>query len=110
MTLLARRVYNEDIATLLTDNGNGTTDFKQKSLCDYCHMASSQDATHNNGTANVFPSATYAKRYQDGGSDSGTLASYDGGASGTCAADFAEGTDVSLTASAASGSDLTHVL
>jgi len=84
MTLLARRVYNEDIATLLTDSGNGTTDFKQKSLCDYCHMASSQDATHNNGTANVFPSATYAKRYQDGASDSGTLASYDGGASGTC--------------------------
>jgi predicted CxxxxCH...CXXCH cytochrome family protein len=79
--LLARRVYNQSIAELIAD---GATDTKQKALCDYCHKATVQDGTHNNGTANVFPTAANALRFQDGASDTGTLASYDGGASGTC--------------------------
>lgn len=48
MTVLAKSKYNETIAQLLTDNGNGTSDTKQKVLCSYCHgtVGNPLDATH----------------------------------------------------------------
>jgi predicted CxxxxCH...CXXCH cytochrome family protein len=87
MTLLGRRVYNEDLTTLLADNGNGTSNDKQRILCGYCHevTVASNDGDHMTSLpAEVFPNATYARRFQDGASDTGTLATYNGGASGTC--------------------------
>ncbi|TLM65617.1 MAG: CxxxxCH/CxxCH domain-containing protein [Deltaproteobacteria bacterium] len=74
MTRLAAKRYNETIAQLLTDNANGTSDTKQKALCDYCHRASAQDATHKNSTVEVFP-AGYNKTLWNV-ADGGTLAAY----------------------------------
>ncbi len=37
ITDMALRIYNENITNLLTDNGNGAADVKQKKLCAYCH-------------------------------------------------------------------------
>ncbi|NJC88028.1 MAG: CxxxxCH/CxxCH domain-containing protein [Desulfuromonas sp.] len=71
---LAAKRYGETIALLLTDNANGTSDVKQKALCDYCHRASAQDATHRNGTVEVFPTG-YNKTLWNV-ADGGTLASY----------------------------------
>jgi predicted CxxxxCH...CXXCH cytochrome family protein len=81
MQLLSRRVYNESLAQIVTDTGNGTADFKQKALCDYCHKATAQDGTHNNGTANVFPVGNAKSLWNAADGD----ANYTGGASGTCA-------------------------
>ena len=49
MTVLAQSKYSENLTQLLTDNGNGTGDAKQKFLCAYCHGTASgnpMDATH----------------------------------------------------------------
>jgi predicted CxxxxCH...CXXCH cytochrome family protein len=40
---LALSVYGETVAQLLTDNGNGTADAKQKELCQYCHEVGDTD-------------------------------------------------------------------
>jgi len=61
MTRLAAKRYGETITQLLTDNGNGTADTKQKALCDYCHAASTNDGDHTVSLpAEVFP-AGYKK-------------------------------------------------
>jgi len=85
MQLLSRRVYNEDLTTLLADNGNGSANDKQRILCGYCHQVTTttNDGDHMTMPAEVFPNATYAKRFQDGTSDTGTLASFNAG-DGTC--------------------------
>lgn len=77
LTKLAAKRYGETIALLLTDNGNGTSDVKQKALCDYCHRTSAQDATHRNGTADVFP-VGYNKTLWNT-ADGGTAAAYNAG-------------------------------
>jgi predicted CXXCH cytochrome family protein len=46
ITALAKSKYNETLAQLLTDNGNGTADAKQKFLCAYCHNTPGSDADH----------------------------------------------------------------
>ena len=49
MQLLAQAKYSENLTQLLTDNGNGSGDAKQKFLCAYCHGTASgnpMDATH----------------------------------------------------------------
>ncbi len=61
MTRLAAKRYGETIAQLLTDNGNGLSDVKQKALCDYCHQGSTNDGDHTvTMPADVFP-AGYKK-------------------------------------------------
>jgi len=55
ITLLAARHYNENITNLLTNNGNGNSDAKQKTLCEYCHSANVNDDGHGTGDdAEVF--------------------------------------------------------
>ena len=72
---LANKVYSQTVAALLVD---AATDTKQKALCEYCHQAVSNDGDHATVTAaDVFPSVTYAKRYQDGLADTGTLAAFE---------------------------------
>lgn len=46
LTALAAQVYSETLAQLLTDNGNGTADAKQKELCSYCHDTPGSDGDH----------------------------------------------------------------
>jgi predicted CxxxxCH...CXXCH cytochrome family protein len=51
MTLLAARHYTETIAELLTNSGT-TADVKQKTLCEYCHAALTNDDGHGGGEGN----------------------------------------------------------
>jgi predicted CXXCH cytochrome family protein len=53
VTALAKSKYGETLAQLLTDNGNGTADAKQKFLCAYCHNTPGADADH--GTVGNLP-------------------------------------------------------
>ncbi|MBE0502631.1 MAG: CxxxxCH/CxxCH domain-containing protein [Desulfuromonadales bacterium] len=46
MVYLAKSIYDEDLAGLLTDNGKGDADAKQKELCSYCHNAPGSDGDH----------------------------------------------------------------
>lgn len=46
ITALAKSKYNETLAQLLTNNGNGTADAKQKFLCAYCHTNPGADGDH----------------------------------------------------------------
>jgi predicted CxxxxCH...CXXCH cytochrome family protein len=46
MEKLSGKVYGETITALLTDNGNGTSDAKQRTLCEYCHAATTNDSDH----------------------------------------------------------------
>jgi len=48
METFASYIYGENIAQLLTDNGNGTADAKQKNLCGYCHVVDPNDGDHGN--------------------------------------------------------------
>lgn len=74
MTRLATKRYGETIAQLLTNTGNGNSDVKQKALCDYCHKATTQDTTHRNGTADVFPVGNNKTLWNT--ADGGTAAAY----------------------------------
>lgn len=49
---LAAKLYGETVTQLLTDNGNGTSDAKQKAICEYCHAALTNDSDHGQ-TANL---------------------------------------------------------
>ncbi len=46
MTVLAQVKYGETLTQLLTNNGNGTGDAKQKFLCAYCHTNPGSDGDH----------------------------------------------------------------
>jgi len=88
MEVLAKAKYNETIAQLLTNNGNGTADAKQKFLCAYCHGTASgnpMDATH--GQTSYLP-ADVTRMYAMWDLTQSSVdsnASYDGVTNRTCA-------------------------
>ena len=71
MTVIARRLYNEDLTTLLVDNGNGTSAAKQKAICEYCHAATTNDSDHPNTLpADVFSTSLGQKaKHLNGAAD-----------------------------------------
>jgi len=86
MEQLAMAAYSETIGDLLTNSGT-SSDEKQKTLCEYCHAALTNDGDHSSSLpAEVFDTSLgrKAKRIWDGAED--TDAAYSGTPNFTCAA------------------------